>query len=119
MLHLQKDWYLKGATKEKQATSKLNLHSLGVGTQLNVQCIRKKSEMETNWLSSAMVLQRGVRWVLIHNIKLFINSVKLILLDRCDPLMFYFFAAVTQALLGVFPFELMRVMVCMCVHALM
>lgn len=75
--------------------------------------------METNWLSSAAVLQRGVRWVLIHNIKLFINSVKLIPLDRCDPLMFYFFAAVTQALLGVFAFELMRVMVYMCMHALM
>lgn len=33
MLRLQEDWYLKGATKENQATSKFNLHSLGVGTQ--------------------------------------------------------------------------------------
>lgn len=53
---------------------------------LNVHRILKKSEMETNWLSRATVLQRGVRWVLIQNVKMFIDSIKLILLDRCDSL---------------------------------
>lgn len=83
MLHLQEDWYLKGATKENQATSKFNHKEHSV---LNVWRILKKNEMETNWLSRATVLQSGVRWVLIHSVKMFINSIKLILLDHCDSL---------------------------------
>lgn len=56
MLHLQEDWYLKGATRRK--TSKFNLHSLGVGTP-SAKCTSRPegtNEMETNWLSRAPVL---------------------------------------------------------------
>lgn len=53
MLHLLGDWYLKGATKEIQATSKFKLPSLGAGTQ----CAKCESQPENEWDGNQLALK--------------------------------------------------------------